>query len=163
MWVIVLTEQWRGLLRFPMLSRDSWPNRVVPRVSSTDAAYDWASSQSVSWPALTILFELMLFSLKASTTTECSFHWHEVAVAHFFHLSWTGTPAFLLCNFSNFSSGSTRNRSKYYFILRTSLQVRLLGRRASSSGKSPWWIPVSFCQAGHCKGVLSHLWRLMRV
>ena len=25
MWVIVLTEQWRGLLRCPMLSTDSWP------------------------------------------------------------------------------------------------------------------------------------------
>ena len=107
MWVIVLTKQWRGLLRCPMLSRDSWPNRVVPRVSSTEVAYDWASIQPVSWPALTISFGLMLFSLKASTTTKCSFQWHEVAVAHFFHLSWTGTPAFLLCNFSNFSSGST--------------------------------------------------------
>ena len=71
--------------------------RVVPRVSSTEVTYNWASSQSVSWPALMISFGLMLFSLKASTTTECSFHWREVAVAHVFHLSWTGmTPAFLL-------------------------------------------------------------------
>lgn len=138
--------------------------RVVPRVSSTEVTYNRASSQLVSWPALMISFGLMLFSLKASRTTECSFHWREVAVAHFFLLSWTGTtPAFLLCNFSHFSLGSARNQSKFYFISRMSLQVRLLGRRASSLRKSPWWIPVRFCQAGHCQGVPLHLWRLMRV